>query len=108
VIAPESANNGVTAGTLVPLLTLGIPGGSTAAVMLIVLQYHGVPLGPKLFIESPEMAYVVIMAILDSANLRDAHLEGASLRDTDLTRQQLDVAFSDEQTKLPPHIERRP
>ena len=32
VIAPESANNGVTAGTLVPLLTLGIPGGSTAAV----------------------------------------------------------------------------
>ena len=66
VIAPESANNGVTAGTLVPLLTLGIPGGSTAAVMLIVLQYHGVPLGPKLFIESPELAYGVIMAMVVS------------------------------------------
>src|SRR3546814_4300833 len=38
IVAPESANNGVTSGTLVPLLTLGIPGGSTAGVMLIVLQ----------------------------------------------------------------------
>src|SRR3546814_14430176 len=36
IVAPESANNGVTSGPLVPLLTLGIPGGSTAAVMLIV------------------------------------------------------------------------
>lgn len=64
VIAPEAANNGVTSGTLVPLLTLGIPGGSTAAVMLIVLQYHGMPLGPKLFIESPELAYGVIVAMV--------------------------------------------
>ncbi|MGH6944496.1 MAG: tripartite tricarboxylate transporter permease, partial [Geminicoccaceae bacterium] len=64
VIAPESANNGVTSGTLVPLLTLGIPGGETAAVMLIVLQYHGVPLGPKLFIQSPELPYSVIMTMV--------------------------------------------
>jgi putative tricarboxylic transport membrane protein len=64
LLAPESANNGVTAGTLVPLLTLGIPGGATAAVMLIVLQYHGVPLGPKLFMDSPELAYGVIMTML--------------------------------------------
>ncbi len=33
-------------GTLVPLLAIGIPGGSTAAVMMIVLQFHGVPFGP--------------------------------------------------------------
>jgi len=63
VIAPEAANNGVTSGTLVPLLALGIPGGSTAAVMLIVLQYHGVPLGPKLFIQNPALAYGVIAAM---------------------------------------------
>lgn len=63
LLAPESANNGVTAGTLVPLLTLGIPGGATAAVMLIVLQFHGVPLGPKLFMDSPELAYGVIMTM---------------------------------------------
>src|SRR3546814_170301 len=66
IIAPESANNGVTSGTLVPLLTLGIPGGSTAAVMLIVLQYHGVPMGPKLFIESPLLAYGIFMSMVVS------------------------------------------
>ena len=64
LIAPEAANNGVTTGTLVPLLTLGIPGGSTAAVMLIVLQFHGVPLGPKLFIDRPELASSVIMSMV--------------------------------------------
>jgi len=64
VVAPEAANNGVTSGTLVPLLTLGIPGGSTAAVMLIVLQYHGVPMGPRLFIESPELAYGIFMSMV--------------------------------------------
>ncbi|MCQ0971103.1 tripartite tricarboxylate transporter permease [Paracoccus sp. TK19116] len=60
VIAPESANNGVTTGTLVPLLAIGVPGGSTAAVMMIVLQFHGVPFGPRLFVEEPQLAYGVI------------------------------------------------
>lgn len=60
VIAPESANNGVTTGTLVPLLAIGVPGGSTAAVMMIVLQFHGVPFGPRLFVEQPQLAYGVI------------------------------------------------
>jgi putative tricarboxylic transport membrane protein len=63
VIAPESANNGVTTGTLVPLLAIGVPGGSTAAVMMIVLQYHGFPFGPRLFVEMPELAYGVIVAM---------------------------------------------
>jgi len=57
LIAPESANNGVTSGTLVPTLTLGVPGGETAAIMMIVLQYHGVILGPSLFVKAPDMAY---------------------------------------------------
>jgi putative tricarboxylic transport membrane protein len=73
VIAPEAANNGVTSGTLVPLLALGIPGGSTAAVMLIVLQYHGVPLGPRLFIESPELAYGVFMSMVVAYILKTRH-----------------------------------
>ncbi|HET6520016.1 MAG TPA: tripartite tricarboxylate transporter permease, partial [Geminicoccaceae bacterium] len=64
LIAPESANNGVTAGTLVPLLTLGVPGGATAAIMLVVMQYHGVILGPRLFIERPQLGYGVIMAMV--------------------------------------------
>src|SRR5690606_31633917 len=60
VVAPEAANNGVTTGTLVPLLAIGVPGGSTAAVMMIVLQFHGVPFGPRLFVEQPQLAYGVI------------------------------------------------
>jgi putative tricarboxylic transport membrane protein len=63
LIAPESANNGVTSGTLVPLLTLGIPGGETAAIMLIVLQYHGVNFGPTLFQLHPEIGYGVFTSM---------------------------------------------
>jgi putative tricarboxylic transport membrane protein len=64
VIAPESANNGVTSGTLVPLMAIGVPGGSTAAVMMIVLQYHGVVLGPRLFTDTPQLAYGVFVAMV--------------------------------------------
>ncbi len=63
VIAPESANNGVTSGTLVPMMALGVPGGSTAAVMMIVLQYHGMVMGPRLFITNPEIAYGVFISM---------------------------------------------
>jgi len=65
VIAPESANNGVTSGTLVPVLALGIPGGATGAVMMIVLSYNGIVLGPRLFTDRPELAYgvFVMMAV---------------------------------------------
>ncbi|WP_270935065.1 tripartite tricarboxylate transporter permease [Falsiroseomonas oryzae] len=61
VIAPESANNGVTSGTLVPTMAIGVPGGSTAAVMMIVLQYQGITVGPRLFQESPAIAYGVFV-----------------------------------------------
>ena len=63
IIAPEAANNGVTTGTMVPLLAIGIPGGSTAAVMMVVLQFHGVPFGPRLFMTEPLLAYGVIMSM---------------------------------------------
>ncbi|MEJ1156894.1 tripartite tricarboxylate transporter permease [Prosthecomicrobium sp. N25] len=61
VIAPESANNGVTSGTLIPVLALGIPGGTTGAIMMIVLTYHGVLLGPRLFIERADLVYSIYM-----------------------------------------------
>src|SRR6056297_2441489 len=63
LIAPESANNGVTAGTLVPLLVLGIPGGATAAIMLVVMQFHGVSFGPSLFQQEPKVGYGMFMAM---------------------------------------------
>jgi len=64
ILAPESANNGVTSGSLIPLLTLGIPGGTAAAIMLIVLQYHGIVLGPRLFIDNPALPLGVMMAMI--------------------------------------------
>jgi putative tricarboxylic transport membrane protein len=64
VIAPEAANNGVTSGTLVPMMALGVPGGTTAAVMMIVLQYHGMVMGPRLFINDPGLAYGVFVAMV--------------------------------------------
>ncbi|NNU81088.1 hypothetical protein HMH01_11640 [Halovulum dunhuangense] len=63
LIAPEAANNGVTSGTLVPLLVLGIPGGATAAIMLVVMQYHGVSFGPSLFQRNPDVAYGMFIAM---------------------------------------------
>jgi putative tricarboxylic transport membrane protein len=63
VIAPEAANNGVTSGSLVPMLALGVPGGTTSAVMMIVLQYHGMVMGPRLFQTNPELAYGVFVAM---------------------------------------------
>jgi putative tricarboxylic transport membrane protein len=66
VVAPESANNGVTSGTLVPLMAIGVPGGSTAAVMMVVLQYQGIVLGPRLFIESPQIAYGIFFSMFVS------------------------------------------
>ncbi len=61
VIAPESANNGVTSGTLIPVLALGIPGGTTGAIMMVVLTYHGLVLGPRLFLENPKIAYGIFV-----------------------------------------------
>ncbi|SFD78711.1 tripartite tricarboxylate transporter permease [Roseivivax sediminis] len=66
VMAPEAANNGVGSGSLIPLLVIGVPGGSTAAVMLVVLTYHGVQLGPQLFTTRPELAYGVFATMLVS------------------------------------------
>jgi len=63
LVAPESANNGVTSGTLVPLLILGIPGGATAAIMLVVLQYHNITMGTELFLNQPRLAYLPFTAM---------------------------------------------
>lgn len=61
---PESANNACSCGALVPLLTLGIPGSGTAAVMLGALMMLGVRPGPILFEQHPEIAWGVIASML--------------------------------------------
>ena len=62
--APEAANNACSCGALVPLLTLGIPGSGTTAVMLGALMMLGVRPGPILFDQHPEVAWGVIASML--------------------------------------------
>ena len=57
VAAPEAANNVVTATALVPLLSLGIPGSNSAAVLLGGFLIHGLTPGPALFSKAPEVVY---------------------------------------------------
>lgn len=62
VAASEAANNGVCSGSLVPLLTLSIPGSPTAAVILGALMIHGMIPGPELFTKYAEPTYTFIAA----------------------------------------------
>lgn len=64
VMAPESANNAVTGGAMIPLLSLGIPGDPATAVMLGGFLIHGLVPGPMLFQLHKTEVYVVYLAIL--------------------------------------------
>jgi len=64
IAAPESGNNGVTGGTLIPLLTLGIPGDAAAAVMLGAFLIQGIQPGPKLFVESSDLVYGLFAGLI--------------------------------------------
>jgi len=63
VIASESANNGVVGGSIIPLLTLGIPGDTPAAVMLSALMIHGLQPGPLLFRTNPDAIYSILLSL---------------------------------------------
>lgn len=64
IVAAESANNAMVGPSLVPLLTLGIPGSPTAAVLLGGLLIHGIFPGSDLFDNHPEVAWVFINSML--------------------------------------------
>jgi len=55
VAAPETANNAATGGAMLPLLTMGIPGGTATAIMLGVLILHGIDPGPNVFRNNPDL-----------------------------------------------------
>lgn len=61
--APETANNAASTGSFVPLLTLGIPGSGTTAVMLGALLSFGIQPGPRLYIEEPAVFWSVIISM---------------------------------------------
>jgi len=61
--APEAANNAACTGSFVPLLTLGIPGSGTTAILLGALLAYGIQPGPRLFIDEPEIFWSVIVSM---------------------------------------------
>ena len=64
IAAPEASNNAVVASSMVPLLSLGVPGNSTSALFLGALTIQGLKTGPSLFSDTPEMAYMIILGFL--------------------------------------------
>jgi putative tricarboxylic transport membrane protein len=64
VAAPEAANNAVNGPTLVPLLTLGIPGDNITAILLGAFVAQGLRPGPQLFAEQGPLVYGIIMAMI--------------------------------------------
>jgi len=64
IAAPEAANNAVTASSMVPLLSLGIPGNSTSALFIGALAIHGMVPGPLLFTQHGNIAWMIIVAFL--------------------------------------------
>ncbi|HSE70032.1 MAG TPA: tripartite tricarboxylate transporter permease [Nocardioidaceae bacterium] len=63
VAGPEAANNASAAGTLVPMLSLGLPTNATAAVMLAAFTQYGIQPGPLLFDREPQLVWALIASL---------------------------------------------
>lgn len=63
VVAPETANNAASTGSLLPMLTLGIPGSPTTALLLGGMIMWGLVPGPMLFIENPDFVWGLISSL---------------------------------------------
>jgi len=63
VVAPEAANNSAVMGSMIPLLTLGIPFAAPSAVMLAGLRMHNVEPGPMLFTTNPDVFWTFVAAM---------------------------------------------
>ena len=64
IAAAESANNAVTGATLIPLLTLGIPGDGTVAIMLSALMINGLNPGLSLFTTQGDIMYAIMLGLI--------------------------------------------
>lgn len=64
IAAPETANNALTGGALIPMLTLGVPGEPPAAVLMGGLLIHGLRPGPLLFQQNADFVYGLFLAML--------------------------------------------
>ena len=79
VAAAEAANNAVVGGSLIPMLTLGIPGNAVTAALLGGLLIHGLIPGPLLFTEAPDVLYPFIFSLF-LANIFFAIIAFAGLK----------------------------
>ncbi|NPE56231.1 tripartite tricarboxylate transporter permease [Dickeya dadantii] len=64
VAAPEAANNASACGSFIPMLTLGVPGSGTTAVMMGALTLYNITPGPAMFTEQPDIVWGLIAAML--------------------------------------------
>ena len=64
IAAAESANNGVCSSSFIPVLALGIPGGTAAAVIMSAFIIHGITPGPILFRENLELVYALYFGLM--------------------------------------------
>ncbi|MBF7096632.1 tripartite tricarboxylate transporter permease [Alkalibacter mobilis] len=64
LISSESANNGLTGGALVPLLSLGIPGDSTTAILIGAFMLQGIQVGPLFITQNPGIWNTILLALL--------------------------------------------
>ncbi|KKW67946.1 tripartite tricarboxylate transporter TctA [Lampropedia cohaerens] len=62
--APESANNAAATGSFIPMLTLGVPGSGTTAVMMGALTLYNITPGPVLFEQQPHLVWGLIASLL--------------------------------------------
>jgi putative tricarboxylic transport membrane protein len=63
VAGPEAANNASAAGTMVPLLAIGLPTTATAAIMLNAIQSYGIQPGPQLFDNEPQLVWTLLASL---------------------------------------------
>ena len=66
IAAPEVGNNAATGGSMVPLLSLGIPGGNAAAIMMSALVLKGVTMGPLLLVNQPQFLAATFSSMMVS------------------------------------------
>jgi putative tricarboxylic transport membrane protein len=64
IAAPEAGNNAAAGGALIPMLTLGVPGSGTTAVLLALLMTLNITPGPTLFSDNPEVVWGLIASLL--------------------------------------------
>lgn len=64
LVASESSNNGLTGGALIPLLSLGIPGDSTTAVLISAFMLQGIQVGPLFITQNPDIWNTILIALL--------------------------------------------